>query len=83
MLLYIPTEMQKLIRNGAQLNADSGARFCFSEFLEQMRVLHQGEAMADALRVEGDCVVKVGFCRVAGAACVEERFTSVEHEGNF
>lgn len=70
MLLYVSTEMQEFIGNRAQLDADPGARLCLSEFLEQVRVLHEGETMADALRVEGDCVVEIGFFGIVGAACV-------------
>lgn len=83
MLLYIPTEMQEFIGNGTQLDADSGTCICFPKFLEQVRVLHEGEAVADALRVEGDCVVEIGFCGVVRATCVKERFAGVEHKGDF
>ena len=51
MFFDVSAEMQEFVGNGAQLDADARALVCFLELIQQMGVLHEGEAVADALRV--------------------------------
>jgi hypothetical protein len=53
----------------------------FLEFLNETRVFHESEAMADALRLQGYCIVEVGVLRIRRAASVKQCLTSVKHEG--
>lgn len=82
MFLHISAKMKKLIRDGAQLNADTGTFIRLSELLNQVRVFQEGKTVADTLGLQKYCVVKVRVLGVARAARVEQGLASVKHEGN-
>jgi hypothetical protein len=58
-LLDVPAQMQKFVGDGAQFDANAGTSVRLLELFDKLRVLHEGETMPDALRLENYCIVEV------------------------
>jgi hypothetical protein len=63
MLLDIAAEMQKLVRDRAKLYAYAWTFGRLLELFHQAWMLHEREAMSDALCIKDYCIVKVGVFR--------------------
>lgn len=85
-LLDVSAKVQQLIGDRTELHTDAGLRLAFCAFvilLDQMRMFHQCEAMANTFGSQQSGVIQVGVSWVAGAPSVEECLSCVEQERNF
>jgi hypothetical protein len=90
MFFDVSAQMQELVRDGTELDTDTGtgpfdllaifSDFMFAELFDQLRVLHQREAMSDALGVEGNSVVEVGVGKFLRTSGIQQRLAGVKHE---
>jgi hypothetical protein len=71
MLFDIPAQVQKFVRNRAQLYADTVIGVCLLELLDKMRVLHKCKAVANTLRLERYSVIEIGIVGITRPSSVE------------
>jgi hypothetical protein len=70
MLLNVPAQVQKLVRDRTQFDAYTRASFRLLELLHKMRVFHERKTVADALRVENYRIVKIRLVGVSRASSI-------------
>jgi hypothetical protein len=82
-LLDVPTEMQKLVRDRTQFDANARISLGLLELLDKLRMLHEGKSMPDALGLEHYCIIEIRVVRISRATSIEEGFPGMEQKRNF
>jgi hypothetical protein len=80
MLLDVSAQMEKLVRDGTELNANARVLdeflrlfvdlFPLAELLNEVGMFHQSKTMTNALRVESDGIEEVGVLWICGASSI-------------